>query len=60
MPVSPTFPGVYIDEVKSAVHTITGVPTSIAALRIRTVDGHLIIDSPPGHGTTVRAELPCG
>ena len=31
MPVSPTFPGVYIDEVKSAVHTITGVPTSIAA-----------------------------
>lgn len=31
MPVSPTFPGVYINEVKSAVHTITGVPTSVAA-----------------------------
>jgi phage tail sheath protein FI len=31
MPVSPTFPGVYIDEIKSAVHTITGVPTSVAA-----------------------------
>ncbi|MFD9358930.1 phage tail sheath family protein [Streptomyces sp. NPDC060031] len=31
MPVSPTFPGVYIHEVKSAVHTITGVPTSVTA-----------------------------
>jgi phage tail sheath protein FI len=31
MPVTPTFPGVYIDEVASAVHTITGVPTSVAA-----------------------------
>ena len=31
MPVTPTFPGVYIDEVASSVHTITGVPTAIAA-----------------------------
>jgi len=31
MPISPTFPGVYIDELPSAVRTITGVPTSIAA-----------------------------
>jgi phage tail sheath protein FI len=31
MPVNPTFPGVYIDELPSAVRTITGVPTSIAA-----------------------------
>ncbi|GAA0316945.1 phage tail sheath subtilisin-like domain-containing protein [Streptomyces polychromogenes] len=31
MPVNPTYPGVYIDEVKSAVRTITGVPTSVAA-----------------------------
>ncbi|MEU0436546.1 phage tail sheath C-terminal domain-containing protein [Streptomyces sp. NPDC006290] len=31
MPVSPTYPGVYIDEVKSAVRTITGVPTAVAA-----------------------------
>ena len=31
MPVTPTFPGVYIDEVASAVHTITGVPTAVAA-----------------------------
>ena len=31
MPVSPTFPGVYIDELPSAVRTIVGVPTSITA-----------------------------
>jgi phage tail sheath protein FI len=31
MPVTPTFPGVYIDELPSAVRTIVGVPTSIAA-----------------------------
>ncbi|MEV1065945.1 phage tail sheath C-terminal domain-containing protein [Streptomyces sp. NPDC050263] len=31
MPVNVTYPGVYIDEVKSAVRTITGVPTSVAA-----------------------------
>lgn len=31
MPVSPTYPGVYIEEVPSGVRTIAGVPTSIAA-----------------------------
>ncbi|MFJ2578025.1 phage tail sheath family protein [Kitasatospora aureofaciens] len=31
MPISPTYPGVYIDELPSAVRTIVGVPTSIAA-----------------------------
>jgi phage tail sheath protein FI len=31
MPVSPTFPGVYIEEVPSGVRTIVGVATSIAA-----------------------------
>jgi phage tail sheath protein FI len=31
MPVSPTYPGVYIEEVASGVRTITGVPTSITA-----------------------------
>ncbi|WP_433727443.1 phage tail sheath family protein [Actinoplanes sp. CA-051413] len=31
MPIAPTFPGVYIDELPSAVRTIAGVPTSIAA-----------------------------
>ncbi|MEZ4727611.1 MAG: phage tail sheath C-terminal domain-containing protein [Caldilineaceae bacterium] len=31
MPVSPTYPGVYIEEVPSGVRTITGVSTSITA-----------------------------
>ena len=31
MPITPTFPGVYIEEVPSAVRTIVGVPTAIAA-----------------------------
>jgi Bacteriophage tail sheath protein len=31
MPIAPTYPGVYIDELPNAVRTITGVPTSIAA-----------------------------
>jgi Bacteriophage tail sheath protein len=29
--VTPTYPGVYIEEVQSSVHTIVGVPTSVAA-----------------------------
>ena len=31
MPISPTYPGVYVEEIPSGVHTITGVATSIAA-----------------------------
>jgi phage tail sheath protein FI len=31
MPISPTFPGVYIEELPSGVRTITGVATSITA-----------------------------
>ncbi len=31
MPVTPTYPGVYIEEVSSGVHTISSVATSIAA-----------------------------
>jgi phage tail sheath protein FI len=31
MPIIPTFPGVYLEEIPIAVHTITGVATSIAA-----------------------------
>ena len=31
MPVTTSFPGVYIEEIPSGVHTITGVATSIAA-----------------------------
>lgn len=31
MPVRPTYPGVYVEEIPSGVHTITGVSTSVAA-----------------------------
>src|SRR5262249_5781136 len=31
MPVTPTYPGVYIEEVPSGVRTIVGVATSVAA-----------------------------
>ncbi|HVF28852.1 MAG TPA: hypothetical protein VM943_11460, partial [Pyrinomonadaceae bacterium] len=31
MPIAPTFPGVYIEEIPSGVRTITGVATSITA-----------------------------
>src|SRR5215204_3474754 len=31
MPVQVSYPGVYVEEVPSGVHTITGVSTSIAA-----------------------------
>jgi len=31
MPIAPTYPGVYIEEIPSGVRTITGVPTSITA-----------------------------
>jgi phage tail sheath protein FI len=31
MPATPTYPGVYIEEIPSGIHTITGVATSIAA-----------------------------
>lgn len=31
MPITPTYPGVYIEEIPSGVQTITGVATSIAA-----------------------------
>jgi phage tail sheath protein FI len=31
MPTTPTYPGVYIEEIPSGVRTITGVPTSITA-----------------------------
>lgn len=31
MPVNPTYPGVYVQEIDSGVRTVAGVPTSIAA-----------------------------
>jgi hypothetical protein len=41
MPTSPTYPGVYIEEVPSDVRTITGVATSIAAFIGRATRGPL-------------------
>jgi len=31
MPIAPTYPGVYVEELPSGVHTITGVSTSVTA-----------------------------
>jgi phage tail sheath protein FI len=39
MPVQPTYPGVYIEEIASGVRTITGVATSIAAFVGRALRG---------------------
>jgi uncharacterized protein len=39
MPVTPTYPGVYIEEIPSGVRTITGVATSITAFVGRTLRG---------------------
>src|SRR6185295_16269536 len=41
MPVQVSYPGVYIQEVPSGVHTITGVATSIAAFIGRTSKGKM-------------------
>src|SRR5690242_2231216 len=39
MPVTPTYPGVYIEELPSTVRTITGVSTSITAFVGRALKG---------------------
>ncbi len=39
MPVQPTYPGVYIEELPSGVRTITGVATSITAFVGKAVRG---------------------
>jgi phage tail sheath protein FI len=39
MPIQPSYPGVYIQEISSGVRTITGVSTSIAAFFGRTLKG---------------------
>jgi phage tail sheath protein FI len=39
MPVQPSYPGVYIEEIPSGVRTITGVATSITAFIGRTLQG---------------------
>ncbi|WP_414519813.1 phage tail sheath family protein [Nostoc sp. PCC 9305] len=39
MPIKPTYPGVYVEEIKSGVRTITGVSTSITAFIGRALRG---------------------
>ena len=39
MPVTPTYPGVYVEEISSGVRTIIGVPTSITAFIGRALRG---------------------
>lgn len=39
MPVTPTYPGIYIEEIPSGVRTITGVATSITAFMGRALRG---------------------
>ena len=39
MPITPTYPGVYIEEIPSGVRTITGVATSITAFIGRALRG---------------------
>lgn len=41
MPIQPSYPGVYIQEIPSGVRTITGVSTSIAAFFGRTQKGQI-------------------
>ncbi|MEB3283268.1 MAG: phage tail sheath C-terminal domain-containing protein [Lyngbya sp.] len=44
MPITPTYPGVYIEEIPSGVRTITGVATSITAFIGRALKGK--VDEP--------------
>ena len=39
MPVQVSYPGVYIEEIPSGVHTIVGVPTSVTAFVGRSAKG---------------------
>ncbi len=41
MPITPTYPGVYVEEIPSGVRTITGVSTSVALFIGRTKQGPL-------------------
>src|SRR5207244_8423703 len=50
MPVTPTYPGVYVQELSSGVHTITGVATSITAFLGRASRG------PSNEATTITSQ----
>ena len=49
MPVTPTYPGVYVEEIPSGVRTITGVATSITAFIGRALRG------PVNEATTINS-----
>jgi hypothetical protein len=55
MPVLTTYPGVYIEEIPSGVHTITGVATSITAFIGRAVRG---LTNEPPHDQQLRRFRP--
>ncbi len=46
MPVTPTYPGVYVEEIPSGVRALTGVATSITAFVGRTLRGPTDADGP--------------
>ena len=46
MPVTPTYPGVYIEEIPSGVRTIVGVATSVTAFIGRAKRGPVDVDGP--------------
>ncbi|HEX6022439.1 MAG TPA: histidine kinase, partial [Solirubrobacter sp.] len=50
-----------VEVLDNGVGGATMAGTGIAGLRdrVRAVDGELTLTSPPGHGTTLRVELPC-
>ena len=70
MPVKPTYPGVYIEEIPSGVRTITGVATSIAAFVDRFARGPLgtpvqlfvaaTYTGGPATGVVATVQLPAG
>ena len=41
MPINPTYPGVYIEELENPVKTIVGVSTSVTAFVGRALEGPL-------------------
>ena len=61
MPVTPSYPGVYIEEIPSGVRTITGVATSVTGFIGRALRGP--VDQPPilnAHSVACGADLRLG
>ena len=48
------------DDGVGGAHAGAGAGLRGMAERIEALDGHLVIESPPGHGTLLVAEVPCG